>query len=231
MPNLAIAVKSHFGGLELGAHEQIRKTWGRGLYGQARLRFFIGSAGVPNSYKPESDEIILDCADDYDSLVSKTSGITKWFIKQSEQHLLLVDIDCVVYPNQLWASGFQNYDYFGRFNGGFGNIRDRVLPSPNGQVKIPNCHSWASGGGYFLSKKAANIVAQTTPIESEYIKGSYEDFWVGQILGPKVASGELAAAPITVKAVEYYLVNGESKNYDPRSKWMELKFQQYLNKK
>jgi Galactosyltransferase len=242
LPKLIIAVKSHFGAMEAGAHDAIRGTWGQALRGQAQVKFFMGRSSseiggmskslqptAQNSYNPKSDEVILECPDDYNSLVWKTRAICKWFVDKAASHILLVDSDCLVYPDGLWKSGFEKVDYMGRFNGGFGNIGPREMPGPGGgNVLIHDCYSWASGAGYFLSKAAATVIAEKTPIQSRYIVGAYEDFWVGQILGPLVQTGHLLSEPIATKAVEYYLVDGHSKGYDPASKWMEFKWQNYL---
>lgn len=213
---LIIAVKSNFGALEAGAHDVIRGTWGQALRGQAQVKFFLGRSssemgGISrsllstpqNSYNSKSDEVILDCPDDRDSLVWKTRAICKWFVDKAASHILLVDNDCVVYPDGLWKSGFQNVDYMGNFHGSFGYIAPRELPGPGGgNVLIHDCYPWASGEGYFLSKAAATVIAEKTPIQSRYIMGSYEDFWVGQILGPLVQTGNLSSEPIGTEVVE-----------------------------
>lgn len=214
--NLIIAVKSHFSAMETGAHDVIRGTWGQALRGQVQVKFFMGKSSseiggasrslyptAQNSYNPKSDEVILECPDDYDSLVWKTRAICKWFIDKAASHILLVSSDCVVYPNELWKSGFQNVDYMGRFDNGFGNIGPRELTGPGGgNVLIHDCYSWANGSGYFLSKAAATVIAEKTPIQSRYIMGAYEDFWVGQVLGPLVQTGHLLSEAIETKAVE-----------------------------
>lgn len=239
--NLIVAVKSCFRDLAAGAHDAIRGTWGQALRGRAQVKFFlarqtseIGGAAhsvaptPENSYSPKSDEVILHCADDYDSLVWKTRGICKWFTDKMATHILMVDADCLVYPKELFAFPWAQADYAGRFNGGFGNIAPRELPGPGGaNVLIHDCHSWASGGGYLLSKKAATIISETVPIQTRYIKGSYEDFWVGQILGPRIQNGELLGMPFDSKIVEYYLKDGSSKGYDPASGWMQNKWNAY----
>jgi Galactosyltransferase len=238
---LIIAVKSHFGAMEAGAHDAIRGTWGQALRGRAQVKFFMGRTtselgGMAksltptrqNSYNPKSDEVILECGDDYDSLVWKTRAIAKWFVDKAASHILMVDSDCLVYPDGLWKSGFQDVDYMGRWNGGFGNIGPREIPGPGGgNVLIHDCYSWCSGAGYFMSKAAAMIIAEKTPIQTRYIMGAYEDFWVGQILGPYIQTGMLLAAPVPTKAVEYYLFDGHSKGYDPKSGWMERKWEIY----
>jgi hypothetical protein len=211
-----IAVKSNFPALEAGLHDKIRTTWGQGLYDRAEIRFFLGRptqeiAGLSksvhptaqNSYIPRKDEVILECPDGNDGLVWKTRAICKWFVDKMASHILLVNSESVVYPHLLLKSGFQISDYTGRFNGERSSIGPRDIVGPGGHnVFVHDCYSWARGEGYFLSKQAAMIIAAKTPIQSEYILGSYEDFWVGQTLGPYIQMGTLLSEPLHVNPVE-----------------------------
>src|SRR5579859_8051598 len=117
-PNLLIAVKSHFGAMEAGAHDAIRNTWGQALRGRAQVRFFMGRTSseiggmskslhpnVQNSYNPKSDEVILDCPDDYHSLPLKTRAICKWAMDRKIDHLFLCDNDTYVNPKKILTCG------------------------------------------------------------------------------------------------------------------------------
>jgi Galactosyltransferase len=242
--SLIVAVKSCFRDLNSGCHDEIRMTWGQALRGQAQVKFFLGRptksiGGMPssvdttadNSYSPKSDEIILDVPDDYESLVFKTRAITKWFSDKAATHILLTDVDTIVFPKRLWNFNYSRVDYAGNFNGGFGEIKDRMIVGPGGaSVQVKDVHSWASGAGYILSKQAANIIADTFPQQTRYIVGSNEDYWVGQILGPHVQRGDLWSEQPEKRLVLYYVdKDGHSKGYDPRTnKWVRFQWQRYL---
>jgi hypothetical protein len=161
-------------------HQAIRDTWGKQV---SRMVFFMGGlTGVV----PSSDEVLLDCPDDYLSLPLKTKKILEWAGDRFE-YIYLCDNDTFIIPTRLMSLDYDRYDYSGSM--------DRHCPI--GQTKdyrdhigyYPNCHPWASGGvGYFLSKKAAQFIAKKTPDVWA------EDLWVGQVLGPEIQSGRMTAA-------------------------------------
>jgi hypothetical protein len=216
-PSLIVAVKSNFTAMQVGAHDVIRNSWGEALrQQQVPVRFFLGRTSSErsgmarslqptdqNSYNPKKDEVIAECPDEDDGLVWKTRAICKWFVDKMASHILIVDHQSTVHPNLLWKSGFERSDYTGRWNGEFGSIGPREIVGPGGgKVIIHDCYSWAGGEGYFLSKQAAMIIAEKTPIQTRYIQGSYEDFWVGQILGSYIQMGNLASEPLNNIPVE-----------------------------
>lgn len=173
---LLIGVKSCQRDREEGFHQAIRETWGHS-YGF--IRFFMGGDKTT-----AQDEVALGCADDYMSLPYKTKAMLEWFLKHtSSDHIFLCDCDTFVDVRKLLVLPFEKYDYSGkstlwppnakmgetfRYHDGKGNI-------------IDPCHPWASGGyGYFLSRRAAQIVVENTP------NTWAEDLWVGQVLGPRL---------------------------------------------
>lgn len=188
--NLLVAVKSCRQGRALGYHQAIRDTWGRGL----DVRFFMGvpieerltSAGP----SVNSDEEILDCKDDYESLPFKTRAILQWSIERKHDYTFLCDNDTFLKPDKLLRTDFERYDYSGRF-GEHPEIGS-IFSYTDGRGNFyPNCHPWASGGiGYFLSRRAAECVVQYTP------KIWAEDMHVGQCLGPYIRSGEFTACDL-----------------------------------
>lgn len=227
MNNLIVAVKSSFAELQAGAHDVIRATWGQALRGRAQVKFFLGRksqeiAGAQrslhptweNSYSPKSDEAILEVPDDFNNLVWKTRGICQWAMDRRFDHLLIVNTRTIVYPKKLWTSNYPIADYAGTFNGVYGDVG----PCEVGGTLVDDCYSWASGP-YFLSRKATMVIADKTPIQARYVKGSADDFWVGQILGPLAAKGDLLSVPLD-EAV------AEQGNDLP---WVEDQWQKYLH--
>jgi hypothetical protein len=180
--SLLIAVKSCQRDRSL--HETIRQTWGFAMPAWVTLRFFMG--GLTGTTK--EDEIELDCPDDYRSLPNKTRAITRWFLdSQIDSHIFLCDNDTHITPGFLELD-YPNYDYAGRFNyWPTGAKMGTTFRYNDGQGNVHDpCHAWASGGfGYFLSRKAAKIVTEMIPVSWA------EDLSVGQVLGPKIRSGEI----------------------------------------
>jgi hypothetical protein len=182
---LLLAVKSCQRDLEAGHHKTIRETWGQDLP-DVDLRFFVGR-GAPHMM----DELSVDVPDDYDSLPVKTRAILNWSSTTGRyDHVFLCDTDTFLIPRKLMACGFQNWDYCGRFGKSPAVGTTFSTRDARGNA-IEQCHPWASGGlGYFLSRKAAAIVAEAEPMSWA------EDLSVGQILGPRIQSGEITATDI-----------------------------------
>lgn len=179
-----IAVKSCWSDMKQGCHDTILKTWGKQV---DDLRFFIG---LP--YDGLSLEKIahLDVADDYDSLPQKTRKILQWSLGRDYDYTFLCDVDTFLIPYKLFQTKFQNYDYSGRIGS------EHTLGVPfrykdgRGQIR-PKCYTWASGGfGYFLSRKAAEYVVKAVIDPKEWA----EDVHVGDVLGPLIATGKVAAS-------------------------------------
>lgn len=157
-----------------GLNQTIRDTWGKDVQG-ADLKFFVGRGAIPL----KDDEVKLDCADDYESLPHKTKAICKWMLERDYGFIFLCDTDTYVRPDRLLASGFEQYDFMGSFNGPIG--------VPNAMQE--KYWAWCSGGnGYWLSRRAAELVADAQS-DGDWA----EDRITGQILGPYIHRGELKA--------------------------------------
>jgi hypothetical protein len=183
---LLIAVKSCQKDLDKGYHTVIRSTWGRDAKALGiDVKFFVAA----EHRKHESDEIHLNCKDDYNSLPYKTKEICKWANGKMIDHLFLCDVDTFVVPKKLKECEFERYDYVGKIDKTPGVPFQYTAKSREGEVEnYQRCYPWASGGyGYFLSRKAFGIVAFEHPTSWA------EDLWVGQVLGPLIAEGEITA--------------------------------------
>jgi hypothetical protein len=182
MTNLIIAVKSCVEHMELGYHAAIRETWYRDFPG-GTVKFFVGGG----TGRTEPDEVRLDCPDDYNSLPKKTKAICMWAASKAASHIFLADTDTFIIASKLLACGYENYDYAGKIDKPFGQAFPYISVSREGTSQMHHhTYPWASGGfGYFLSKKAANIIAYTEP------RGWAEDFNTGQQLGPLYNTGEI----------------------------------------
>ena len=227
--SLIIAVKSCLKDLDAGLHNVIRSTWGQRVKAAGiETRFFVGE---PESNKTtsrfEPDETLLKCDDSYKGLPYKTREICRWFMGKKIDHILLCDIDTYLMAKYITSSGYQKWDYFGYFSWPPREIHNDYLAAQKevDQQIIQNCYAWASGGlGYFLSRKAATEVATTTPTTWA------EDLWVGQILGPLVANGNLTVQSTKSNdylGCQYSLHFGNSakeNNYQMIAEWLQKQY-------
>jgi hypothetical protein len=197
---LLIAVKSCQQDADRGYHDAILETWGKRLWevsNDADILFFTGSnhPGFTNfciAYDlPET--ILMDVSDDYNSLPFKTREILRYvLVHRDHDYVFLCDTDTYIVPDLLLKSGFEQYDYSGRF--GNSPAIGTMFPYTDGRgIHYDACHPWASGMGYFLSRKAAEIVADTEPDLWA------EDMYVGASLGPYIQSGEITAANLDIE--------------------------------
>ena len=99
----------------------------------------------------------------------------------------MCDTDTFLLPNKLLSCGFEDYDYVGKIDRPLGQTFGYTAIDRDGVKTFnPRSYPWASGGyGYFLSRKAFEIVASATVI------GWAEDMIVGNLLGARYESGEI----------------------------------------
>jgi hypothetical protein len=194
MGQLIVAVKSCQRDKDAGFHDAIRETWGRDLKQKGvQVMFFIGlppgtaSMGHPQGYSQvlQRDEFVVNAADDYNSLPFKTRGICQWATSKVFTHLFLCDNDTIINPKALLALPYEPFDYSGHFRGGQAEV-GVTFHYHDHMGDYPECHPWASGGiGYFISKHAAELIAETYP------KIWAEDMFVGQVLGKEIMKGNM----------------------------------------
>jgi hypothetical protein len=130
-----------------------RETWIADIPAEAAdYKFFLGSPVIEDS---APDEIfLLPVPDDYLGLIYKTCGLVQWAIGRGYDFLFKCDHDTLVNPRLLLASDFAQHDYVGGLNAPF-----------------------ASGGsGYWLSRRAMNIVAIASP------RSGAEDVFVADLM-------------------------------------------------
>lgn len=169
MIKLLIAVLSCQRDRELSHHEAVRQRWGNALSDIADVGFFVGGPYIGELSK---DEIWLDVPDDYQSLTLKTKGICSWMLEQNYDFIFKCDCDTSIFLKRFNACDYRSFDYVGRFYGG-----------PPGTAGTA-----ASGPGYFLSRKACELV-----LTHDYPVSASEDQMVGDILHPYIVSREIKA--------------------------------------
>jgi hypothetical protein len=114
-----------------------RVTWVKDLNSLGiRCYFLVGNPEQDEEFIIKDDVLYLKCPDTYKHLPQKTHLFCKWAMSQEFDYLLKCDDDSYVYANTL-NNYTLAYDYIGTFSAGH----------------------YFSGAGYFLSRKAAAIIA------------------------------------------------------------------------
>lgn len=143
-----------------------RETWIQDIDG-ADYKFFFGQS----DREPPSDEIILDCPDDYANLHLKTRAILVWADEHGYEAVVKCDDDTYVFPKNLLASGIEKHDYTGCY-------------IPGEEIYGIYYPAFAGGGCYYLSKKSIKTVldAKFYRETGEVLQSFAEDRNVGYIL-------------------------------------------------
>jgi hypothetical protein len=115
----------------------------------------------------------LGVPDDYLSLPLKTKALCGWALGKGYDSMMKTDDDCYVNVANL---AVPREDYAGLFlpRNDCGSVAMGIPPLPNGTIR----YDYASGGAYWLSRKAMGMVADA-PFYGDWA----EDRWVGQVLG------------------------------------------------
>lgn len=146
-----------------GWNDPMRQTW----LAEAKVlgidyKFFHGHGSTI-----KNDILILECGDGYASSSEKLQGKAKWMLFQGYDYLFTCLADCYAVPERLLSSDFRKYDYFGNFS------------------QHPGGTPYAQGGpGFFLSRKACKILADTRTVYPN------DDCWAAdQLYGHNLAYG------------------------------------------
>lgn len=160
-----VAIMSFQGDAENGNHDKIRQTWGKDVApAGADLLFFLGRRD--KNYKPKSDEIPVPwqedgtrtcvhpywtaaegCCVEYWQVLYRE--MLKWSLDNGYDYIFLAENDTFLIPRKLMKTGFENYDFSGWLMYTHANKPNQYYPEP--------------GAGYFLSRRAAKAVVNTTP--------------------------------------------------------------------
>jgi hypothetical protein len=232
-----IAVCSCQGDAENGNHDAIRSTWGKDVAAAgADLRFFVGRRSP--DYQPKPDEVLIDweqpktcehpwwqcvegCCIDYWQKNIKEN--LRWSLQQGYDFTFECENDTFMVPSKLMALDFARYDISGCFFPLDTPIGTRTTYQmwPHSPTRNPTS-DWRvypypnPGVGYFLSRKAAEIVLNATP--SHWDIGPF----TGQALGPAIESGEIWATNLDDlwnNASFHYRDVHNSESYFPGCGW------------
>jgi hypothetical protein len=163
-----------------------RETWLRLLPEGCRALFVHGRPGQPPGI--EGDRLYVDCPEAYEHLPEKVHRLLVYARDQLDfEYLFKTDDDTYLDLQRFLAFDREGADYIGRFRETelkeigkawhFGKCTDKSYEVPYAR---PFVCPWATGGGYFLSRRAVERAAQRT--ESTYALNLYEDVMVGEAL-------------------------------------------------
>lgn len=124
----------------------------RQLMGDCPGRFSTVPLESPSGYVPMEDEVMLPVPDDYIYIPWKVRESIRWTLAKDYDYTFKCFADTYIDLQRLMSSGFENYDYMGRWYGGFA----------------------VGGSGYWLSRKAMQCVADAPVTDWS------EDRWVGR---------------------------------------------------
>jgi Galactosyltransferase len=214
-----IAVKSCNADLDRDYHNVIWDTWGQDAVKLGfDVRFFVGRNDTRFRLFSREYEIFFDCEDNYASLPYKTRDICQYAVSKHYDFLLLCDTDTFLIPAKLLECGFENYDYYGLIQRPIGKKFHYDAIDREGTHHPGEYFSWASGGyGYFLSRKLANIVAQTKPDTWA------EDLWIGQIANEQYNHGRITIGDVKNLAGQcswHFPAHEYNSGYDLKFNWM-----------
>jgi hypothetical protein len=139
--------------------ERCRNTWFPVARAVGMMPLFLLSSPRPNGVVMlVGDELFLSCPDEYGTLTQRVQKFCQWAIsKRGWTHLFKCDDDTYVECHRLSEVSLEGVDYLGR---------DIMFNNPA-------LGHYASGGaGYFLSRKAAQIIAAANipPVGSEDVE-------------------------------------------------------------
>jgi len=190
----------------------------------AELFFFLGG-----NAQPGTRDVLLSCPDRYTDLPHKVREIMRYFLGTEHDFVFLADTDTFVIPMRLLNCGYEKYDITAAFIKGMkpGQIFRHVVRDPRGpDIVLEKSYAPPSGGfGYFLSRKAAQVIADTEPDPKIWA----DDIYVGEALGPKLASGELTGyqPPDYLDMTFHFPKHRYKTNYFLGAHWMERMYRQY----
>jgi GR25 family glycosyltransferase involved in LPS biosynthesis len=152
-----------------------------------QYKYFIGNPEL-NEAKVDGDIVYLPCGDGYEHLSDKTKNMTKWILDNVPpvDYIFKTDDDIIIDFEKLSTLFtdicLRGYHYCGRkvdteahiSTYHFGKCLDKSVETP---IKM-NKASYCAGGGYFLSKYAANTLINTM----DRYKNVFEDYSVGYTL-------------------------------------------------
>lgn len=225
MMRLLIAVKSCEADLRRGYHQVIRDTWGKDVAPLGiDLVFFLGNFN-PIGIGLKRDEVSLDCEDGYGHLPFKSREICRHSVARGYEHVFLCDTDSFLVPRLLQKVGYEAYDYYGLIQKPIGQKFAYDAIDREGKHHPGEYYPWASGGfGYFVSRKAAALIAQFKP------NVWAEDVWTAQIMNIQYNLGQMTigdAKNLAYQCSWHFPAHEYNSGYDLRFNWMPEMYEKH----
>ena len=168
--------------------QAIRATWLQELPANCRVVFVYARPGEPEELV--GDRLYVDCQEAYEKLPQKMHRLFAYCARNlTFDYLLKVDDDSYVDIGRFLVFDKSRGDYIGAFQGmgdvqatrtwHYGKCTDKSYEVP---YEGPFVCEWARGGGYLLSRRAVEILADKTA--ATYSDHLFEDKMVGEALTP-----------------------------------------------
>jgi len=171
----------------------------------------VFALGVPEVLRPERQGncLFLPCPNDYPFLPSRIRWLCRWALDEplAWDYLFKTDDDVRLDVHRLAAYELANADYCGHameLYDGWGH--DTAGRKIKAKMKL-----YASGCGYFLSRRAAAIVAER--FAAERIEQGAEDLLVGQVLRE-------AGIQLTVDNARFHVLAKAGEEPGPANAWI-----------
>lgn len=169
-----------------GRADGIRNSWLKLLPPSYRALFIHGRPGQPE--RIEGDCLFLDCPESYETLPQKTHAFLQYAVSHLPfDYVFKTDDDTYLDLERFISFDKQDADYIGQFREQpvaeigktwhYGKCTDKAFEVP---YERPFVCAWATGGGYFLSRRAAQIAAGKTL--HTFADSLFEDMMVGEAL-------------------------------------------------
>jgi hypothetical protein len=164
----------------------IRNSWLKLAPSNYQVLFVHGRPGQAAAV--EGDCLFLDCPESYETLPEKVHAFLAYSLQNLEfDYLFKTDDDSYLDLERFIGFDRQGADYIGHFRElpvpelgrtwHYGKCTDKDYEVP---YERPFTCAWATGGGYFLSRKAAAIAARATA--GTFADCIFEDLMIGEAL-------------------------------------------------
>lgn len=169
-----------------GRADGIRNSWLKLLPPSYRVLFIHGRPGQPEGV--EGDCLFLDCPESYETLPRKVHAFLAYALRNFEfDYLFKTDDDTYLDLERFISFDKEGADYIGQFREQpvaelgktwhYGKCTDKAYEVP---YERPFVCAWATGGGYFLSRLAAERAVERTA--DTFADSLFEDMMVGEAL-------------------------------------------------
>ncbi len=185
-PTLGVFCISHKG--NYARQDMIRHAL-KPQFDKLRIPFYFVVGDPTRSSHLSGDTLFVNWYDNYEGLAGKVCAVCRYFADHMNlEFMLKIDDDVVLSAERLINESYWEHDYYG---GAVAGGSETVVNWHQGKCQnhqldqllhsFAQSSRWYGGGyGYFLSKKAASVIAEN---EEEMRSSLYEDCAVADVLG------------------------------------------------